>query len=537
MNRDLLYKGVYQPQLLVHALSHHPNRPVIHLEDGRVVTAGDLKDETSRYCQALAAIGLPPQARIGILSGNRLEMLHVTNASMLNQLICVPLYPRGSLDDWTYIAEDAELDALVFEPSVFDESAAILRTRVPHMSRLIAMGPSAAGIDLVAAAAQFTPCALPNPLLHGDEIFRLSYSGGTTGKPKAIVGSHTYAMTTLTIQLCEWEYPKRVRQLLCAPLSHSGAAVIMPSLVLDGEVWIHSGFDPLKVLQAIHENRITCILLVPTMIYALMDHPRFNEFDLSSLETIFYGASPISPARLREAIEKFGPVFFQFYGQAEAPMAVTVLRKEEHEVDNPRRLASCGRPVPWVHVALLNDLNREVPEGEPGELCVRGPLVMAGYLNKEQQTAEAFSGDWLHTGDIAVKDEDGFFRIVDRKKDMIISGGFNVYPREVEDVLSLHPSVGQCAVFGIPDAHWGEAVVAVVGARPGRSCPPGELMSFVREKKGPIQTPKAIIFVSSIPLTAVGKPDKKVLRIQYANFRHEGVDQCNEIGTATGPRT
>jgi fatty-acyl-CoA synthase len=521
MNREFLYKGVYQPQLLVHALTQRPERPVVHLEDGTVVTARELKDATSRYCQALSYIGLQQQARVGILAGNQLEVLHVTNASMLNQLVCVPLYPRGSLDDWAYIAEDASLDALVYDPGLFDESAATLQGRVPRVRLLIALGPSRVGIDLVATAANFAPCALPNPLLSGDETFRLSYSGGTTGKPKAIVGSHTYAMTTLTIQLCEWQYPKCVRQLLCAPLSHSGAAVIMPSLVLGGEVWIHAGFDPLKVLQAIQTHRINCILLVPTMIYALMDHPRFGEFDLSSIETIFYGASPMSPARLREAIEKFGLVFFQFYGQVEAPMTVTVLRKEEHDIQNPRRLASCGRPVGWVHLALLNEQGAEVKDGEPGELCVRGPLVMTGYLNKPQQTEEAFAGGWLHTGDIAVKDDDGFYSIVDRKKDMIITGGFNVFPREVEDVLSLHDAVAQCAVFGVPDAHWGEAVIAVVVARPGVAPTANELMSFVREKKGPVQTPKAIVYVSSIPLTAVGKPDKKVLRNQYTELRHE----------------
>jgi len=521
MNREFLYQGVYQPQLLVHALTQRPERAVIHLEDGTVVTARELQEATSRYCQALASISLPSQARIGILAGNRLEVLHVTNASMLNQLVCVPLYPRGSVDDWAYIAEDAALDALVYDPEQFDDSAALLRQRVPHMSCLISIGPSRVGIDLIAAAASCAPCALPNPLLRGDEIFRLSYSGGTTGTPKAIVGSQTYAMTTLTIQLCEWQYPKTVRQLLCAPLSHSGAAVVMPTLVLGGEVWIHAGFDPLKVLQAIQTHRINCILMVPTMIYALLDHPRFSEFDLSSLETIFYGASPMLPSRLREAIQKLGPVFFQFYGQAEAPMTVTVLRKEEHDIHNLRRLASCGRPVGWVHVALLNDENVEVEEGKPGELCVRGPLVMTGYLNKPQQTEEAFAGGWLHTGDIAVKDADGFYRIVDRKKDMIITGGFNVYPREIEDVLSLHDAVAQCAVIGIPDSHWGEIVVAVVVVRPGITIPPAELMSFVRGKKGPVQTPKAIIYVSSIPLTAVGKPDKKALRNQYANFRPE----------------
>jgi fatty-acyl-CoA synthase len=423
------------------------------------------------------------------------------------------------LEDWVYIAEDAGIDALVFDPGNFEEHAFQIRKRAPRLKHLLALGSSKVGIDLCESAGRFAPRALPLPVLRGDELYRLSYSGGTTGKPKAIMGTHSYAMTTLTIQLAEWEWPREIRQLLCAPLSHSGAAVVMPTLVRGGSVWMHPGFDPLRVLQAIERHRITCLLLVPTMIYALLDHPRFQEFDLSSLETIFYGASSMSPARLSEGIRKLGPVFFQFYGQAEAPMTVTVLRRAEHDINDPMRLASCGRPVPWVHVALLDDQDREVPEGEPGEICVRGPLVMAGYLNKPELTKEVFAGDWLHTGDVAVKDSEGFFRIVDRKKDMIISGGFNVYPREVEDILSAHSSVAQCAVIGVPDPHWGEAVKAIVVLRPGaQPCAP-ELIALVRDRKGAVQAPKSVDFVDAIPVTAVGKPDKKSLRARYATAR------------------
>jgi fatty-acyl-CoA synthase len=194
---------------------------------------------------------------------------------------------------------------------------------------------------------------------------------------------------------------------------------------------------------------------------------------------------------------------------------VTVLRRHEHKVDDPFRMASCGRPVPWVTVALLDDAGRQVPLGEPGEICVRAPLVMTGYHNKPEQTAEALKDGWLHTGDVAVRDADGFLRIVDRKKDMIISGGFNVFPREVEDVIGTHPGVASCAVIGVPDEKWGEAVKAVVVPRPGATIDPAEIIALVREKKGVVQTPKSVDFVDAIPLTAIGKPDKKALRVRY----------------------
>jgi len=290
----------------------------------------------------------------------------------------------------------------------------------------------------------------------------------------------------------------------------------MPTMVKHGSMVVLPGFEPGAVLEAIQTYRITCVLLVPTMIYALLDHPKFKDYDLSSLEVVYYGASSISPARLKEAIEKIGPVFFQFYGQAESPMTVSVLKRAEHLTSDANRLASCGRPVPWVRVALLDNDHQPVRDGEPGEICVQGPLLMGGYLNKPEQTAEVFAGGWLHTGDVALRDPDGFLRIVDRKKDMIVTGGFNVYPREVEDVLSAHPAVAAAAVIGVPDAKWGEAVKAIIVLRDGSSVSEDILVKLVRDKKGPVQAPKSVVFVDKIPVSGLGKPDKKALRAQYS---------------------
>lgn len=276
------------------------------------------------------------------------------------------------------------------------------------------------------------------------------------------------------------------------------------------------GFEPEAVLRAIQDYRINCMMLVPTMIYALLDHPRFDEFDLSSLETVFYGASAISPSRLREAIQRIGPVFMQFYGQSEAPMALTMLRKRDHDVSDLRRLASCGRPTPWAHIQLQDSEGREVADGEPGEICVRGPLVMNGYRGNPELSAEALRGGWLHTGDVAVRDPGGFLRIVDRTKDMIVSGGFNIYPREIEDILGEHPAVAQVAVIGVPHEKWGEAVTACVVLRPGMHASAEELTAPVAARKGSYQAPKVVEFIAEIPQTPVGKPDKKALKARFA---------------------
>ena len=273
--------------------------------------------------------------------------------------------------------------------------------------------------------------------------------------------------------------------------------------------------DPARVADALDEV---------ARVHALLDHPRAKTADISSLETLFYGASPMSPARLQQGVEQWGQIFFQFFGQSEAPMVLANMKRAEHDPDHPTRLASCGRPTPWVHMALLDADGQPVARGEAGEICVRGPLVMKGYKDMPEETAEAFANGWLHTGDVGRLDEEGFLYIVDRTKDMIVSGGFNVFPREVEDVLASHEAVGQVAVIGVPDDQWGEAVKAVIVLRPGVEQGPElarDLQELVKRKKGAVQSPKSIDFVAAIPVTPVGKPDKKSLRAPY----WQGVDR------------
>jgi fatty-acyl-CoA synthase len=291
-------------------------------------------------------------------------------------------------------------------------------------------------------------------------------------------------------------------------------------LLAGGAFYVMEAFTPDGFFDLVAEHRITATLLVPVMLYALQGHPRYETADMSSMETIFYGASPMSPAKLARAIDDWGPVFFQFYGQTEAPMVITHLKKGEHDPTRPDRLASCGRAVPWMHVALLDADDRPVPEGESGEICTRGPLVMTGYKGLPDETAEALSGDWLHTGDVGRFDDDGYLYIVDRTKDMVITGGFNVFPREVEDVISTHPAVGMVMVIGVPDDKWGEAVKAVVVLQPGHEPTDEltrELQQLVKDAKGSQQAPKSIDYVDALPLTPVGKPDKKSVRARYWN--------------------
>ena len=250
---------------------------------------------------------------------------------------------------------------------------------------------------------------------------------------------------------------------MCTPLSHAGAAFFLPTLMAGGSMVVAPKFDPAEVLEIIERHRINATMLVPSMLYALMDHPDSHTRDLSSLETIYYGAAAINPVRLGEAVDRFGPIFAQYYGQSEAPMVITYLAKDDHLRKD--KLASCGRPSAFLRTALLGEDDQPVAPGEPGEICVAGPLLAGGYWNLPDETAETFRDGWLRTGDVAREDEDGFWYIVDRTKDMIVTGGFNVFPREVEDVVAEHPAVAQVGVIGVPDDKWGEAVTAVVVLR------------------------------------------------------------------------
>jgi fatty-acyl-CoA synthase len=512
---DLLYHFPTPNSIVANALSWGRERLVAVGPDGTQMTAGVLSDRISCIAQYLESL-TPRPVRAAVISKNRLDLLPVQMGLAFAGVVQTALHPLGAIEDFLYVIEDAEIDTLVFDAEHFREVARDLADQAPRLKNFLAMSEAGdVGIDLFEASSSFAPRPLEAPDVDPESLSRIAYSGGTTGKPKGIMTSHRNAATSTFIQLSSWEWPRELRHLVCAPLSHAGASMLAPVLLKGGHMVVLPGFDPVGVMQAIEQHRITSVLMVPTMVMSIIDHLRFGEFDLSSLEICYYGASAFPAARLKDAIAKLGPIFFQFYGQAEAPMSVTVMRRDEHDVNDMHRLASCGRPTPMVRVALLDDNGNEAPDGEPGEICVRGPLVMSGYLNKPKETSEVFAGGWLHTGDVAVRAPDGFLRIVDRKKDMIVTGGFNVFAREVEDVLATHPLVRQAAVIGIPDPKWGEAVKAIVVLEPGASVAAEELIALVRERKGAVQAPKTVDFIEALPLSPVGKPDKKVLRQRY----------------------
>ena len=525
MTTDALRHQPLMPDLLIDGLNRYNDEPCLFLGD-KVATYKDVRESASQMVQVLQSKGLGVGSRIAIISTNRPEVLSNIAAMQLNGCIGTPLHPLGSLDDHAYVLEAAEVETLIFDATVFTELAAALKQRVPTLKNLLGFGPNKVGDDYLALAANFEPKPLVAPDVSPDDIASVNFTGGTTGKPKGVMSTYSVTSYMTQIQMAEWEFPEELRMLMATPLSHAAAAFFVPVLQKGGAFYVMQGFSPDEFFDMVEKHNITCTMLVPVMLYFLLDSPRSATANMSSMETIFYGASPMNPTRLVEGITKWGQIFYQFFGQSECPMVIANMTRKEHDLSKPERLSSCGRPSPWIHLSLRDPEGNAAAPGEAGEICIRGPLIMKGYKDMPEQTDEAFAGGWLHTGDVGKLDDDGFLYIVDRTKDMIVTGGFNVFPREVEDVLGTHEAVGQVVVIGVPDEQWGEAVKAVVVLKPDFEASDELVLSMqalVKTAKGSVQSPKSIDFVSGIPLTPVGKPDKKAVRAQYWADSDRGV--------------
>ncbi|HEY2240686.1 MAG TPA: AMP-binding protein, partial [Streptosporangiaceae bacterium] len=343
-------------------------------------------------------------------------------------------------------------------------------------------------------------------------------TGGTTGRPKGVMltGGNIETMSALT--LMSYPFRPRPRYLALAPLTHAAGVLCFPVMSLGGEIVIMSQPDLGEFLALVERHRITHTFLPPTLIYMLLGHADLDQTDKTSLQCLWYGAAPMSASRLEEAINRIGPVMGQLFGQTEAPMMISTLAPAEHFRDDgslaTERLSSAGRPTPLTTVAIMDDEGHLLGPGQRGEIVVRGSLVMAGYYKNPDATAEASQHGWHHTGDVGYLDEDNLLFIVDRAKDMIITGGFNVYSAEVEQALLAHPAVQDCAVIGLPDDKWGERVTAVLQLRAGASVSEAEVRAFVKERLGSVKAPKQVEVWPDLPRSKVGKVLKAEVKAQ-----------------------
>lgn len=497
--------------LVLRALARYPSRIAFQTAE-RQVTYAEAAEFIGRTQAVLERMNLQRGQRVALLSSNRWDSWCAGVAAQSLGAIVTSLHPLGALDAHLYQLTDADVSVLIVDVKGFGERGGELCARCPGVT-VFTLGSASYGHDLL-QLVEANGSHRPTDFSKAADIATLNYTGGTTGKPKGVVKtSAANALMALTV-MAEFELPRRPKFLAVAPISHVTGTNVLPVLYKGGTVHLLDRFDPQRVLATIARERINFALLVPTMIYVLLDQPDLASYDLSSLELLLYGASPMSPTRLEEALQRIGPVFSQLYGQSEC-YPIAALPKSDHDPSRPHLLAACGFASAACELALLDNDLKKVALGEVGEICVRGGLVMSGYWNQSELSAEALEGGWLHTGDLARCDEEGRMYIVDRKKDMVVTGGFNVYPREVEDVLSSHSAVLRTAVIGVPDEKWGESVKALVVLRPGEHVAPESLMAWVKERKGALHTPKLIEFVDKLPETPLGKVDKKLLRTQH----------------------
>jgi fatty-acyl-CoA synthase len=519
--RDL-HSGGTMGSLIVSAIGRFGDQPAL-ADDNVRWTYREFGDAVGRFMTVFRSLGLKKGSALSILSGNRAETWAAICAALVMGMRYTSLHPMAAEDDQAFIVEDAEIDLLIVEPDKFGERGLAIKSRVPGLKHLMSFGAMTGARNVLPDLAS-APSA---PLIdEGDarDIAFLAYTGGTTGRSKGVMLPHRSLMTMTLTLFSDWDWPQEIRFLAATPISHAAGVSLFPVMMRGGYMRLVQGFVPEVYCRVVADEKMNATLLVPTLIYALIDHVELRKrFDLSSLEMIIYGAAPMSPDRLLEGIKIFGKVFVQLYGQTEAPQIITSMRKIDHDERKPQRLGSCGLPSPFVDVKLFDADMKEVAVGEPGEICVRGPLVMDGYWKRPDANEEAFRGGWLHTGDVAMKDADGYYYIVDRTKDMIISGGFNIYPREVEDALMSHHAVASAGVIGIPDDKWGEAVKAFVVLKPGANNDAAELQAHVKDKRGAPWSPKTIDIVESIPVTGLGKIDRKALRAPYWEGRKRGV--------------
>lgn len=497
---------------------------VAYIQDDRSFTYQEVGELSCRIAHALLSTRLPKGSKGAVWALNDTTAWACALGLWRANMAWIPVGARNSAEENHFVLDNFDCEVLFFQ-KYFADTIAEIQEDLPLVKHWVCIdgdAPAVRGSRSLSDWTEGMPHTRPNVAVDLNDVVAISPTGGTTGVPKGVMNTHRSLQTMIANIMigCPYDDAHRPVNLAAAPMTHTSGLLSMPTSARGGTVVVLGRPDPTLMLTAIAKHRVTELFLPPTVIYRLLDIPGLQQkVDFSSLKYFLYGAAPMSVEKLKLAIEVFGPVMMGGYGQTEAPGTIALLPPKEHFVNGQvapdERLSSVGRPSPLVHVEVMDDDGQILAQGQTGEICVRGDLVMKGYYNAPEKTAETIVNGWLHTGDIGHIDAEGCLHITDRKKDMIISGGFNVYPSQVEQVIWGHPAVQDCAVIGVPDAQWGEAVKAVVELNQGMSVSADELIALCKDKLGSVMAPKSVDFVAQLPRSAAGKVLKKDVRATY----------------------
>jgi fatty-acyl-CoA synthase len=487
------------------AADRWPDNIAIDAPDGQY-RYHELAAQVAALATHFLRIDPAPQSCVGICAGNSAQHIVALLAVLASGKIWVPLNPKSTQPELRRILDATEPGIIVLDAGceALLDGAPGTRIYTDH-----ARAPGR-GETLASAIVQYPDAARPVLDLDRDATQAIKFTGGTTGAPKGVMQPYRAWLANIVNQIHAWGFTEADRYVMAAPITHGTSTYVMPILAQGGCHVIMEGSGAEAVRTAFRHRGGTICFMPPTLIYMLMALPGASRADYPALRRLIYGGAPMPPEKIRQAREFFGPVVATTYGQTEAPQLLTVIGPEDF--DDERNLASVGRATWFSDVAIMAPDGRLLPPGEVGEVVARGDLVMTGYWKRPDLTAATIVDGWLHTGDRGLIDPRGYLYLKDRLRDVVITGGFNVYPIDVENALGQHPAVHECAVFGVPDDKWGEAVHAAVQLRDGREAAAADLIAFVRERLGPVQTPKQIHFHASLPRSTVGKVLKNTVR-------------------------
>ncbi|MFJ5483643.1 AMP-binding protein [Pectobacterium actinidiae] len=481
------------------------------------VSYGELQRDSFRLANKIAGLGLVDGARVATWMPNHPASFLCMFAINRTTSVWMPLNHRSSLHEALELLVDFDASWL-FIHSEFAAHVDAIRTRAPSLLGIVCVDRELDGAPFLDEWVSDAPPNEPRVLVRPMDTAVLRTTGGSTGKPKGVQRSNLCQSLQVMDYLAALPYDEPPRNLVLAPLSHAAGSAAIPIFEKAGTQVILNSTSPQDILQSIQTHRITTVFMPPTLIYALLAFPRLREYDLSSLRYLIYGTAPMSKSKLIEGWDVFGPVFTQIYGMTEASSTISIMTPKEHAAalhKHPERLASCGRGSANYRIKIAAKDGTALPPRQIGEVACLSSEIMTGYYQNEEATRETVRDGWLYTGDVGFVDEEGYLHIVDRIKDIIISGGFNVYPGEVEQVIFSHPAIRDCAVVGAPDDKWGEAVTAVVELKPGASIEPAELIAHCKTLLGSVKCPKTVHVWADLPRSPVGKVLRKSVRAEF----------------------